>query len=392
MIPEVLSSLSALPHRYSTSDNEHRAADYLLEKLQEMGIEARLDPFVARTTFSTVYFILYLGFLAAAVIGAYYPLAGLALAVVTAVYFYGEQTTAFSPLSKWVPQGLSHNVVGRIPGKGRRKKQLFLIAHYDSSKTALIFHPRMAAGLRRATLFGMMMMALILAGSAARPFLPEHYREMLKWVLAFPAGYMAFLCLGMLEREVRGKPVNGANDNASGVAVVMELAKRVKGMGGFPGCDLTVLLTGAEETGMSGMFHFVRTQAGRLDPAESVFLNFDAVGSGGLCYIEREGMLRSVHADPGLLETAALAAASQERFSGITGRTFNALVCDSLVLSSRGYKVLCIQALTDAGVPHPWHWPNDIMENLDVDTVKLAAEFGWELTQRLAAVPDANGD
>jgi hypothetical protein len=391
MIDEVLNSLCALPNRSSTSANEHRAAEYLRHKLDDLKIEAQTVPFVAPTTFSWIYFILYLGFLVSVVLGYYHPAAALAVALFFAVLFYGEQTTRFSPLSKWVPSGLSHNVVGRIPGRNNPRGTLVLSAHYDTSKTALIFHPGFTAGLRRAFYISLVMIVLIIIGNAARIAAPVPAIRIINWIMAAPLVYMGIMCLGMLEREARGKPVNGAADNASGVAAVMQLAKRVKEKGGLAGWDVTVLLTGSEEVGLAGMAHFIRENGKKLDPASTAFLNFDNMGGGRLTVVREEGMLRGLAADPELLRTAEALIASDPRFSNMDVRGFRALTLDSLVPNARGYRVLSLMGLNEAGVPTPWHWHNDTLENLDKDMVRLAADFGWELAGRLETAGNGDG-
>lgn len=384
MIDEVLNSLCALPHRYSTSANERRAAEYLKQKLDDLQIDSSLAPFVAPTTFSWIYFILYFGFLVSALAGIYHPIAALVMGLFFAALFYGEQTTLFTPLSQWVPEGLSHNVIGKIPGRNNPKTALVLCAHYDTSKTALIFHPQFAAGLRRAFLISLGMIALIVIGNVARIAAPSHLLRPINWAMAVPAAYMALMCLGMIEREARGVPVNGAADNASGVAAVMELARRVKQAGGLEGFDAIALFTGSEEVGMAGMTHFIRENEKKLREANAVFINFDNVGGGSLTVVRSEGMLHKLPADPELLRIAAELIGADPRFGGIGVRAFHALTLDSLVPNARGFSVLSLMGLNPSGVPAPWHWFNDTMENLDKDMVRTAADFGWEIINRLA--------
>lgn len=384
MINEILGSLSALPHRYSTSPNERRAAEYLKQKLTELSLEPELDPFVAPTTFSWIYFFLYLGFLLAVIVGAYHPVVAFLIALALVVLFVGEQTTRFSPLSKWVPQGLSHNVIARMPGPAQSAKTLVLCAHYDTSKTALIFHPKFTAGLRRAYLISLLMIALILVGGAARMFTTPQLSRIIGYVLWAPAGYMVFMCLGMLEREVRGKPVNGAADNASGVAIVMELTKRLQARGGLPDREVIVLLTGSEEVGLTGMSHFMAESGQDLDPRQTLFLNFDNVGGGRVTYTRGEGMLFHLASDSRLLAIADRLVKEDPRFKDVQTRVFDALTLDTLVPRARGFGVMTVMGLTDAGVAFPWHWFNDTLENLDHNVVNLAAEFGWEIINQLA--------
>jgi len=51
---------------------------------------------------------------------------------------------------------------------------------------------------------------------------------------------------------------------------------------------------------------------------------------------------------------------------------------------ARGYRVLSFMGLNSRGLPWPWHWHNDVLDNVDRSLVQLAAEFAWSLIQRLA--------
>ena len=383
MINEILSSLSALPHRYSTSSNEHRASKYLAEKLAELKIEVERAPFVAPTTYSWIYVILYMGFVLGVAIGFSHPWPGLFFVLASAVLFVGEQTTRYCPLERWVPGGLSHNLIGHIPAREKNGNTLILVAHYDTSKTSLTFHPRLVAGLRRAYLLSLLMIALIILGSIAAAVAPAATARIISEVMFAPAAYILFTALALVEREIRGQPVNGAADNASGVAVVMELAKRIKEQNGLRHWKVIVLLTGSEEVGMAGMSRFLAQNEKTLDRRRTVFLNFDNIGAGQLAYITREGMLYSLPADPAMIAIAQDLAASDPRFASVTGRPFTALTLDTLVPRARGYPVLSFMGLNEQGIPQPWHWHNDTLENLDRNLVQFAAEFGWEFVKRL---------
>ena len=97
----------------------------------------------------------------------------------------------------------------------------------------------------------------------------------------------------MLEREVRGVPVQGASDNATGVAIVMELAQRLS-QKPLTQTALGVLFTGAEEVEMVGMMDFMKRHRGELSLEKDFFLNFDSIGDGKFCWITKEGMLRGL--------------------------------------------------------------------------------------------------
>ena len=385
MLDKILEGLTAFPHRSPTTQAEKKAAEYLQERLKELGLPAAGEPFTAATTFSWIYFILYFGFVVAIGVHYFFPLAGLLIAIIFTVLFVGEQLTYFSPLSRLVPRGKSQNVLARLEPESAERR-LILVAHYDTSKTALAFAPGAAKYLRPIFLASLVMIVTTLFGLGFH-FVSAHVRgSALDYMLVLPALYFLYAAALMLEREVRGQPVQGAADNASGVAVAVELFRRIQAAGGLPGWSVWLLLTGAEEVGMAGMSAFLNVHGPELDKTRTIFLNFDNLGTGNLTYITGEGMLKQLPADPELLRLAEQIS-KEEPFEDVRGRVYNILTLDTLVARARGYRALSFMGLNENGVPWPWHWHNDVLDNVDRELIQLAAEFAWTLIQRLAQTP-----
>ncbi len=386
-LDEVLGKLCKFPHRYSTTEGERDAARYLKGKLEEMGMSPEIEPFRAQKTFSSIYAIIYGGFLIAIIIHYLAPFFGLAIMLIMAVIFYGEQTCAFSPLSRIVPRGDSQNVLARIPAQARAQAQMILVAHYDTSKTSLAFAPGTVRFLRPLYMLSLFLIASAIVAMALRliPGLPG--RLWFGAYLAFPAVYLFYMTMLMLERDIRGKFVNGAADNATGVAAVMELARWLKDRGGIEDRDVWILFTGCEEVGLAGMAEFLKRHSKDLDREKTVFINFDNLGGGELCYITSEGMLYRLWADPELISHAQ-ALSNEDAFQDVSGRDFNALTLDTLIPHSRGYRVIAFMGLNQYGVPYPWHWFNDTLENVDREVMYKAAAFGKALIQKFAGIKD----
>jgi len=384
MLDPILEGLTALPHRSSTTAAEKKAADYLAEELKKLGLAVTVEPFTAATTFSWIYFILYAGFAAAILVHYISPLFGFVIAVLWTVLFVAEQLTWWSPLSYLVPRGPSQNVLGRIePETG--ENLLILVAHYDTSKTALAFAPGTVKYLRPLFLVSVAMIVTTLLCLAADYFALLNHQTWtaLDLFLLAPLLYFLYGAGLMVEREVRGQPVQGAADNASGVAVAVELASRIKEAVGLSGWKVWLLLTGCEEVGMAGMSAFLKTHGRELDQTKTVFLNFDNLGDGRITYVTGEGMLKLFPADPALVRLAE-EIAKEEPFEDVQGRAFNALSLDTLVPRARGFRVLSLMSLNENGVPWPWHWHDDVLTNVDREDLDRAAEFAWTLIQRLA--------
>lgn len=98
------------------------------------------------------------------------------------------------------------------------------------------------------------------------------------------------------------RPVNpGADDNGSGVAVVLALAHQLK-QAPPAGWEVAVAFWGAEEVGLTGSYSFVDEHQQHLDPARTVVINVDTVGRGdSLMAVAGQGAFSRKAVDESLL-------------------------------------------------------------------------------------------
>src|SRR5213078_3947476 len=84
--------------------------------------------------------------------------------------------------------------------------------------------------------------------------------------------------------------VPGANGNASGVAAVLEVGRRLE-TSQPENLDVWLVFPGAKEGLMLGMREWWRSHAGELDPRRTFFVNVDSVGSGTIRVVGAEGFV-----------------------------------------------------------------------------------------------------
>jgi Zn-dependent M28 family amino/carboxypeptidase len=168
--------------------------------------------------------------------------------------------------------------------------------------------------------------------------------------------------------------VPGANDNATGVVSLVELARRLAEQ---PTANVRVLLvsTGSEESFMEGMQAFMRRHGPALPRRDTFVLAVDTLGSPHLTAIRGEGML--VMND---YPRAALDAGL-----GITLfpnlRLRNAT--DGLIALKHGYPCACLGSVTDYKAPANYHWPTDTADSVDYDTLADAVRLCEGVVRRL---------
>lgn len=188
-------------------------------------------------------------------------------------------------LPQTMPKRRSKNVIGTLKPK-KPKKHMLITAHYDSA--ACIVSRRLNVYLKLA-LAPIVCIFLIVLFARALGVLPA------AWTIVWACFAIVFLptCAGMLVAVSSRRVSPGANDNASGVAVMLEVARTVAELPPAE-AELTFVAFGAEEQGLKGSRAFVADQRG-LEGA--LVLNLDTVGVGSRLYlVEGSGAFRKCRA------------------------------------------------------------------------------------------------
>lgn len=174
-----------------------------------------------------------------------------------------------------------------------------------------------------------------------------------------------------------GNSSPGAVDDASGVAVVLELARVLKDWMGK--ANLYFLLTGAEELGLAGAVRFIQKYENNFRKGRTFFINFDGISK------EEKPVITAKY---GLLATRSSRKLEQwflEIFNnlGITPRSAWLLTgagLDSIPIASRGFDSITISC----GKIHTAkkiHSPYDSKDNLSDQTLKLTGDASLKLLE-----------
>lgn len=363
--------------RRPTSQAESVAAVAMATRLRERGIGAEVEGYPGYSTFAWPYGAI----LAAAVVPAAIPkrfrrLRG-AVAVASALALALEGELRFTPVSDLLSRREGRFVTATLEPRAEPRRTLCLVSHLDTSRSGLLFHPALAPFLGR--WITAQSLAVLVGG--AEPLLSRRRagRAALGAARAVAAAGLALLA----EREVRGEDVPGANDNASGVAVAGRLAAE-HAEAPLRSTRLVFLATGGEEAGLLGAREFLRTR----DTDGWLFLNFDGVGAPAtLRYLTQEGVFRRTPSDPGLLRVAAAVAERRPDLALHPQDVPAGLTYDTTPVLVRGGRALTLSA-QDRTIPN-LHWPSDVPENLDRDTLRRALGAGREL---IAAIDRGEAD
>jgi hypothetical protein len=371
-VDRALALISALADelgpRRPTTRPERIAAELVREQLRASGVAAATETFAGYSTFAEPYGMITALACLPATLPRRHRGVRAAIAALAAAGLISEGGLVHTPLSALLSRRLSANVVATIEPREELRRTLCLMAHLDTSRSGLLFDPRFAGLLNRWTSI-QSIATLILP---AEPWLARH--TVGRALLAAARGVCLAGLFLLAERELRGRDVPGANDNASGVGVVAQLAAEAAGAPPQT-TRLVVLLNGCEEAGLLGAQAFLR---GR-DTDGWLFLNFDGVGAPAtLRFALAEGVLRRWPADPELIAAAerlreARPELGLEPAQGPIGLTY-----DATAVLARGGRALTLVAGDEGRIPN-YHQPSDTVANLDRDVLGRALEVGREL-------------
>jgi hypothetical protein len=233
---ETMQHLTALADeigpRPATSDAESRAASYIESVFVARGLEPEVQEFDAPRTYSWAFAIYHLLSIAAAACAGAWLLGGKLLwpcfgvSALVAFVMWMDLDTRWG-LSRILPKGPSQNVIARhIPRqrRGEKLKRVVIVAHYDSARASLAFAPGVVAQLP-------VMMLLLKVATFAIPVVllinglplpgPPELHTYLWWLTLVFAAYLLVPLFINVQREIGMPFVDGANDNASGVAAML---------------------------------------------------------------------------------------------------------------------------------------------------------------------------
>ena len=369
--------------RPSASPGEAEAAELIAAEMRELGADARVEHERAHGGYWWP-----IGLLtgAAALAGARLGRLAAAVAGLATAAAVTDDVTGGSQWFRRValPSRSTANVVAEI-GAADAKRTVMLVSHHDAAHSGLVFHPALPRAFARTfpalwarqettpgTMWGSVAGPLLMAAGALLGL-----RRLRAVGTVMSAGYVA----AMVDIGLR-RVVPGANDNLTGVAVLLSLARSLRD-DPLPGGTRVILLsTGSEESFMEGMQAFGRRHFADLPVDGTTVICIDTVGSPHLLALEGEGMIWMNEFSKDLIAHLNAAAAELGIYLFPNLRLRNAT--DGLIALRAGYPTAALCSVDDNKVPTNYHWPTDVPENVDYGTVADCARLCRSVLERLA--------
>jgi hypothetical protein len=367
--------------RPSASDGERQAAEWLVERFDELGAQARIE---AEPAHGTYWWPLGIG----AGLGALGAIAtlrgrrafGALLGGVGAAGIADDFPPGRRRLRRLLPRRTTCNVVCEL-GDPAAERTVVVIAHHDSAHSGLVFHPEIPQiadrlGLLAHTDTSPPLMAPVVGG----PLLAALGAITGKRLLA-KLGLLLGLGSAAAMAEIGSRDVvPGANDNGTSVVALLALARRF--LAEPPrGVRVLLLSTGSEESFSEGMKAFGERHFRALPQDSTFFLCLESIGSPHLLVLRGEGFLklreyprRSLDFMDGLAEELGIWLFPNLRLHNGT---------DGLEPASAGYETAVLAGCTDLKQPANYHWWHDLAENVEFDTVADGVRLSEAAIRRL---------
>lgn len=357
--------------------------------MRDLGFhDVREERFRNTSSFGAIFFVHFAALFAAAIVGMVAPRLGLPLAILGLVSLYGELSLRFHWLARLVPKGTSANAIGRIPAAGEAKETLVLCAHHDTQKPGMIFREgvqRVAQRLEKSPddlssspfllPVGVgLAEAVVLAVNAISPVIPSA-------VLLAPAAVFLLAMVLVGEWAMKSTFIMGANDNASGVAVLVELgAALVKAP--LEHVEVIIVSAGAEEAGCGGMRNFLDRRPDLSRETTSIVV-VDTVAAGAFRYVTDEHALVRQPTDP-RLQAHLRALAAMPEHEGLRPYSLG-LFTDASAALARGYRAISIIGWDCEWYARNYHQAGDDLANVDPKVLARAEALVRDLVQRIDA-------
>ena len=280
-----------------------------------------------------------------------------------------------------LPQSIATNVLA-IVGPADASRTVVLVAHHDAAHSGLVFSPAIPELVDRLVprFFEVTDTSppLVWPGVIGPALAAVGAGTGRRGVAVAGAVLSAGFAAAMANIGTSGV-VPGANDNGTGVVALIALARALAAR---PTESVRVMLVSTSEEALcEGMRAFARRHFGHLPPSETFFLTIDTIGSPHLLVLRGEGML-------GVTDYPEPSLALLDRLAADLGiwlfpnlRLRNAT--DGVYPLAAGYQCASLCSCTRLKQPANYHWPTDVPENVDYDTLADAIRLVEALVHHL---------
>ncbi len=307
--------------------------------------------------------------------GSIYPVLSLSFSLIGLIWILSSGTILNKSFG-WIPRigtiYKTKNFLSEIT-PANPKYHLIFIAHYDTKSQffpALIRVLLFIGGLVTGILFGIRILGgsiTYLFGSTPAGFWNPNW---ITFIIMFVWNF------SLIFNSV-GNKSPGAIDNASSVAILLELLKLYK-INPPEHTKITFLISGAEELGLYGAADYINRHKSELDPNSTFFLNYDGIGT-------KKALLLTAYGIPPkrtskILNELIINIVEEQSLKGDFGKIFLPIgaATDHVPIQAAGYEV----SILVSTMPRT-HTSKDTIAYVKLASLEIAGKVGFELVQKL---------
>lgn len=368
--------------RLGTSDKEKEAGRKIKGILENYTNDVVLEEFSCHPkAFLDFIKIAFVAGVAATALFFWFPLISMILQLYAVSTFIFEQMLLKEYVDFFFPKKTGENVIGKIPAKNEAKQIVIVSGHHDSAYEFPLFEKfKEKFDILAYGTAGFMVLSAI--GSLIK-FLLDVFQisTLLTDLIFFSILLIALILGGYIAFNLHSKNIIlGANDNLSGVAIILALAEHFS-QNELNNIELWCISFSCEEC-MRGSKRFVEKHKNELK--DSITLNYDMVGRGNCSIIAKEPAFTATH--------------SQEVVQAFHDSSINANAelpiielgfggTDAAFFSKAGLKAISLAGVTKDLYPDTWHELSDTPEFIEEDklqkTLKTSIQYLTDLDKKL---------
>ena len=280
--------------------------------------------------------------------------------------------------------GRRHRSENIIATNGRKSNDntpaLLFVAHYDSKSQVLPIAVRAVAyGI---AIVGLIVLTIVMVIEVLTlAWLPDYIT--LVWLpdsIVWSVAGVTTFCLLLLQINLTQNRSPGGFDNASGVGVMLEVARVVMARGEKK--SITFLAAGAEEYGMCGALRYVQKHADEYDQENTYVINLDGLGVGNsVNVVTRYGIppVRTANVLAELFRASgeSLGIQVSERYLPI------GVGLDSIPIASHGFETVTLTAGDVGRVALKIHSKQDRCDLLNMESLQQVGELIVDVIERI---------
>jgi hypothetical protein len=382
--------------RGAGSDGEAAAASYVLRSMRDLDIEVDMETFTSWK--SDLHGLMLIYALAIAAYLVFRVSYSVSLMMSLLVFFvFQMETYTWALASRLLPRSSSSNVVARIRPAGTVKHTVLVAANYDSAKSSPLGRPAVARMYRViyiisfACIIGILLVGIGGVGASLTKVSRDTIDTL--WFLASPfALYLLALATVMFFGETRGRYTAGANDNASGIGVLLSVMSEVAAAP-LDNTEVWGVATGRGLAGGRGMVAFLHRHRHLMRDAFVISVDHCGIGETGI--VTREGAIFGFRCSWRLRRVASDASSRVKGLDLGKGRC-RVKKGDGMAAIVRGYRAITIGGLK-GGSYVGWRNKNDTLDTLEREslenTVRLVQHARADrLRREEAASPSRQGE